>query len=436
MKKRFDVGEDNAAQEVVVENIYKGVEFRGTNLWVLICGTFIAALGLNINSTPVVIGAMLISPLMGPIIGIGLSLGINDFELMKKSMRNFLWMVIVAIITSIVYFVISPSSNAQSELLARTSPTTYDVLIAFVGGITGMLAQTRRDRTSIVIAGVAIATTLLPPLCTVGYGVATMQPKFIFGAMYLFLINTVFIAISAYMMVVFLKYGKKTEIESASARRYRRLMWTFAVIVIVPSMFLTVNILRKTNFENNADKFVASEFQFSETMIVDYTARYHYDNNMSCIEIKLIGEPLTQNVINNARAQLEAYGLTNTDLIIRQVDNSERIDFSTLQRSYAEIIDEKNSTIAGLRAQLASLRVAETVATDDISREVVFVTDNIGSMSLAKHVVYDTSGTPLDTVLVCVIEPQTPSVSIDKARVAEWLSARTGSRNIQVIIGE
>ena len=166
MKGRFSLDEDKAQRDEVVASVSKGVEFRGVNLWVLIFATMIASLGLNVNSAAVIIGAMLISPIMGPIMGVGLALGINDFELLKKSLRNLALMFIVAIITSTVYFFISPLSSNSSELLARTVPTTYDVLIALFGGLAGIVAQTRQDRTSTVIPGVAIATALIPPLCT------------------------------------------------------------------------------------------------------------------------------------------------------------------------------------------------------------------------------------------------------------------------------
>ena len=182
LRDRFDLGEDSALQDEVVDNICRGVDFRGTNLWVLIFATFVASLGLNVNSTAVIIGAMLISPLMGPIMGMGLSVGINDFDLLKRSVRNFGFMVLVSILTSTLYFVVSPLSGAQSELLARTVPTTYDVLIAFFGGLAGIVAQSRRDRTSTVIPGVAIATALMPPLCTAGYGLATLQLNYFLGA--------------------------------------------------------------------------------------------------------------------------------------------------------------------------------------------------------------------------------------------------------------
>lgn len=186
LRGRFSLDEDKAQRDEVVASISKGVVFRGVNLWVLIFATMIASLGLNVNSAAVIIGAMLISPIMGPIMGIGLSLGINDFELLKKSLRNYALMFVVAIVTSTVYFLVSPLSSNSSELLARTVPTTYDVLIALFGGLAGIVAQTRQDRTSTVIPGVAIATALIPPLCTAGFGLATGQIRFFFGAFYLF----------------------------------------------------------------------------------------------------------------------------------------------------------------------------------------------------------------------------------------------------------
>ena len=164
LHERFDLQADGADQREVEENICRGAEFRGMNLWVLIFATFVASLGLNVNSTAVIIGAMLISPLMGPIMGMGFSVGISDFDLLKRSLRNFGFMVLVSILTSTFYFFVSPLSGAQSELLARTVPTTYDVLIAFFGGLAGIVAQSRKDRTSTVVPGVAIATALMPPL--------------------------------------------------------------------------------------------------------------------------------------------------------------------------------------------------------------------------------------------------------------------------------
>lgn len=434
LRNRFDLRDDSATQEEVVETISKGTEFRGTNLWVLICATFIASLGLNVNSTAVIIGAMLISPLMGPIMGLGLSLGINDFTLMKKSLRNFSWMVVVSVLTSTFFFFIIPSGSAQSELLARTSPTTYDVLIAFVGGVAGMLAQTRKDRTSTVISGVAIATALMPPLCTMGFGIATMQWRFILGASYLFLINTVFIAISAYLMVVFLKYEKKVTLDKSYNKRMSRWVWFFVVLIIVPSIFLTVNILRTTTFETNADRYVASVFQFNNTMIVDYDAKYRYEGNKSVLEIKLVGDPLSQDVINNASAQLTAYGLMNTELIVKQPNELERWDISTIQKSYAEILDEKNATIGELNKRLSSLQAIDTLSVSDLSKELGFVAGNVRKASMARHVSYDTDGHPRDTTIICIVTPDNQYDDVDTGRITSWLAARMKNNNIQVLV--
>lgn len=435
IKERFDLQEDNATQEEVVANITKSVEFRGSNLWVLIFAILIACLGLNINSTAVLIGAMLISPLMGPILGLGVSLGINDSQLLKKSLRNFMWMVVIGIITSTVYFYLSPYSKAQSELLARTSPTIYDVLVAFIGGLAGILAQTRKDRTSTVISGVAIATTLMPPLCTIGFGIATLELKYIVGALYLFLINAVFIALSAYLMVVFLKYEKKKGLDKVANKRIQRYMVVFATIIIIPSAFITFNLLRQTSFEANADKFVNSTFQFNKTMIVDYQKKFRYEGSKNLIEIRLVGETLSENVIDNARAQMEEFGLINTELVVKQTDQyDQRLDFSKLQKGYAEIIDEKNRTIASLEERLAAMTVIDMIPVEDIVKELPYVVSNVMSVSLSKHISYKTDGVPQKTSVVCIVTPIDPYDALDVEKIRMWLESRLKTNNVRIIV--
>lgn len=206
--RNFGVRQEKEDELETIESIKKGVEFKGTNLWVLIFATFVASLGLNTNSTAVIIGAMLISPLMGPIMGFGLGLGISDFDLIKRSFRNFATATVFSVITSTLFFLISPISEAQSELLARTQPTVYDVLIAFFGGLAGIVASSTKSKGN-VIPGVAIATALMPPLCTAGFGLASGNLYYFFGAFYLYFINTVFISLATYMVVRLLKYPKK-----------------------------------------------------------------------------------------------------------------------------------------------------------------------------------------------------------------------------------
>jgi uncharacterized hydrophobic protein (TIGR00271 family) len=431
---RFDLREDSASQEVVMEEVRKGIEFRGTNLWVLVFAVFIASLGLNVNSTAVIIGAMLVSPLMGPIIGIGTALGINDFELLKKAWQNFLLMVVVSLVTSLAYFIISPISTAQSELLARTSPTTYDVLIAFFGGMAGMVAQTRKDKSMTVISGVAIATALMPPLCTAGYGIATGQFTFLVGALYLFTINAVFIALAAYLMVLILKYEKKTVLDPAVQKKNNRYIAIILIVVLVPSVLVASHIVRRTTFEDNADRYVAQVFQFNRTMVVDYSKEFHYDKNISKIEIRLVGEPLSQNVIDNAEAQMADFGLKNTELHIKQTDSEDRrhLDISRLQKGYAEIIDEKNAQIDRLRKRLASLTTADTLSGADISREMAAVIDNIESVSLSKHTAYNDGKAEGESV-VAIVRARDNDQPLDIERIKVWLSVRTKSGNVKVI---
>ncbi len=432
MHGRFDLREGSAPQAEVIEEVRKGIDFKGTNLWVLMFAVFIASLGLNVNSTAVIIGAMLVSPLMGPITGIGLSLGINDFEMLKASWRNFLLMVAVSLITSTIYFFISPISTAQSELLARTSPTTYDVLIAFFGGLAGMVAQTRKDKAMTVVSGVAIATALMPPLCTAGFGIATGNFNFFFGALYLFTINAVFIAVATYLVVLFLRYEKKTILDPVQQKKNTRYITLVIILVGVPSILLGAQIVRRTTFEENVDRYVSKVFQFNRTMIVDYSKEFHYEGDLSRVEIRLVGEPLSEDVIDNARAQMDDFGLHKTELIVKQADSDERLDISKLQNSYADIIDEKNNTIRRLEQRLATVTPIDTLSGADISRELAIAVENVGSVSLSKHTAYN-NGSAEGVRVVAIVRAIDPAEPIDLEKVRQLLAVRTKSNDIKVI---
>ncbi|MCD8034260.1 MAG: TIGR00341 family protein [Alistipes sp.] len=433
MKGRFSLDEDQAQRDEVVAAISKGVVFRGVNLWVLIFATMIASLGLNVNSAAVIIGAMLISPIMGPIMGVGLSLGLNDFELLKKSPRNLTLMFIVAIITSTVYFFISPLSSNSSELLARTVPTTYDVLIALFGGLAGIMAQTRQDRTSTVIPGVAIATALIPPLCTAGFGLATGQFKFFFGAFYLFFINSVFIALATYAMVRFLKYEKKAFIDKNRERTVKRLMMVITLVTFIPSVVIGFRMVRVSVFEAVADKYVAQVFNFPHTRVIECNKHYAQGKKPSQIELLLVGEPLGEEVIENARTQMRGFGLEEAELVVRQANTEDKIDVASLQQSYRELLDEKNRRIGEMASQLKRYRVTN-VEVDDISREVGAMMENIGAISLMKGITFDVQGTPGDTTIVCVVTPKDPAAPIDRETLSRWLKIRTKVGNVKLFV--
>ena len=252
------------------ERIKNSIWFQGPNVWILAFSIVIASVGLNVNSTAVIIGAMLISPLMGPIIGIGLSLGTYDFDLLRQALKNLLIMVLISLAASTFFFLISPLSLVNAtELEARTSPTIYDVLIALFGGLAGILENSRKERGT-VLSGVAIATALMPPLCTAGYGLAHLSARFFFGALYLFLINCVFITIATYLMVRYLHFRKVDTPNPVISSRRIRLMSLILFLFIAPSLWSAFNLIRSNNFERNVRDFVTEKRVYGKTYLYDY----------------------------------------------------------------------------------------------------------------------------------------------------------------------
>ena len=246
-------------QKKVLENIKSNVSFRGSNLWILACAIVIASVGLNVNSTAVIIGAMLISPLMSPIVGAGFALAIYDFELLKKSGKNLLIATIVSLVVASLYFFISPFKETQSELLARTSPNIYDVLIAFFGGLVGVIALTRVEKGN-PIPGVAIATALMPPLCTAGYGLAIGNFSYFFGAFYLYSINCFFICISTFLIVKYLKYEPVRSLNPKFEKQIRYGITSLILIMIIPSFYLAYNLLNEKKYAQKVEQFISNEF--------------------------------------------------------------------------------------------------------------------------------------------------------------------------------
>ncbi|MBO7111863.1 MAG: DUF389 domain-containing protein [Bacteroidaceae bacterium] len=436
--ERFALGADAASQEEINSNIRKGITIRGTNLWVLIFAIFIASLGLNTNSTAVIIGAMLISPLMGPIIGMGYSMGVYDFNLLKESIRNFLFMVVISLITSALFFTLPLITTTQSELLARTQPTTYDILIALFGGLAGMVAQTRKERTGTVIPGVAIATALMPPLCTVGYGLATLQFRFMLGALYLFTINTIFIALASFLVTRVMKFKMIGEIEEHRLKKLKNLMVMVIILVTLPSIMIAVSIIQRSSFEANYKHFVDEAFQYDNTFVVESSFEYNpAPKKQSVIEVRLFGEPLSDNVIGNIRGQMTTvYHLPKTDLVVRQ-SNQEggEVAISALQSNYSEMLAEKNRQIAYLQDQLSSIRTADTLAVSSMTRELGIFVPQISDMSLSRHVSYNIDGAATDTLYICIITFRNEMESVpDMDLIRHWLTNRTGVSNIKILV--
>ena len=427
LRQILDPSDEQEREEDTVEAIRKGIVFRGTNLWVLIFATFIASLGLNTNSTAVIIGAMLISPLMGPIMGIGLGVGINDFELIKKAFRNLLIATIFSVLTSTLYFLLSPLNEARSELLARTTPTIYDVLIAFFGGMAGIVASSTKLKGN-VIPGVAIATALMPPLCTAGYGLATLQLNYFLGAFYLFFINTVFIAIATFVVVRFLKYRKKEFLDKGREARVRRSMLLIVLVTIVPSVVIGYRIVKRSFFETNAQRYVSNVFQFPKAKAIDFHT--HFDSDSSSIEVFMIGEPVSKEAIESARLQMAGYGLSQAKLIVRQNGEDDHVDLVSLQSGYRELIAEKNRRIGELERKLSAY-ATDTLPSADIAREMRALVPSLREVSLSKTIRY---GSSADTLVLCVVRTDGRLPAAERAKIETWLRARTRTDSLKLYI--
>lgn len=434
LRGRFNLHEDSATQKEVEERIESGVIFRGTNLWVLIFATFIASIGLNVNSTAVIIGAMLISPLMGPIMGIGLALGVDNFELLKRAFKNFSFMTVIAIMTSTIYFMISPWSVAQSELIARTQPTTWDVLIAFFGGLAGIVALSRKEKSITVIPGVAIATALMPPLCTAGFGIATGQFNYFFGAFYLFIINAVFIAIATFVVVGRLKYEKKTFIDPAKGRKVRRIISTVIFITIVPSIFIGYNLIREMIFKQNVNNFVSTVFAFEESKVVDYKVKYNPRSAVeNSIEVILYGKPLPKETIETLKAQMPKYDIFNTSLTVQQSGDNVDLASTFIQANFEELIREKNDKIKNLETEVQKHK-EEILPSAEISKEVSAILSLEIDVAISKTVMWNYKGETLDTMVFCYLKNDNLKLSdADEKRIKDWLKVKTNTQNIKLI---
>ena len=418
--------------------IREGVSFRGTNILILIFAILIASLGLNTNSTAVIIGAMLISPLMGPIIGIGLGVGISDFELLKRCLRNLSIAAGFSVIASTCYFLISPVSENHSELLARTSPTIYDVLIGFFGGAAGIFALASKNKGN-VIPGVAIATALMPPLCTAGYGLATFQLYYFFGAFYLFLINSIYIAIATFIGVKVMKFqGVANDVNPARQRRVRRVVYSLAVLTLLPSVYLTYNMLRQARFDQNADRFVAQEFDFPSTQVLSHSATY--TRNSKSITVTLIGRILPADSLRMAmNAKLHYYGLQGARLNIVQGEGAAvgNLDSSTASPTemYAVMqsaISSKQETIDSLRSVLANRQQADTLVAR-IAPELKVVFPQVKQIAMSRAVFSNITTGRLDTVNVALVQYRQALSPGRQQELSRYLAARIGVGEVRLI---
>lgn len=436
IKRYFNVLPYKDGEKYVIKQITNGINFQGSNLWILIFAVFIASLGLNVNSTAVIIGAMLISPLMGPIIGMGLALGIADLDLFKQSIKNYLVSTFISVVTATIYFTLSPITNAQSELLARTSPTLYDVLIALFGGAAGFLATSTKGRNN-VVPGVAIATALMPPLCTAGYGLAVQNTSYFFGAFYLYFINTVFIAFTTCLGVRFLHFHRKQFINREKMRRVNLYIVSIIIITIIPASYMTWNIIKQSVFENNIENFVTKELNYSGTNILSH----QYDLKTKTLHVVAVGNPISTDSIAKAQKTMANYQLDGYALKVIQGSNSDSLLLLQHKNKGQLMVGEKNTAewqeLAYrndvLQKQLNSYTHYPVLA-NDMREELKVVCPSAKSIILSKASESFVDSASIKNHIVAIVKTNKTLAKDNRKQLYDWLKVKVKSDSLELII--
>jgi uncharacterized hydrophobic protein (TIGR00271 family) len=420
IKKLLDLREGAEEKRVIIENVKDDGDFSSARFWTLVFAIGIASVGLNINSIPVVIGAMLISPLMGPIVSMGLALSINDWGLLRRSFRNMLMLTGVSIGISALYFALSPITNAQSELLARTQPTIFDVLIAVFGGLAGFIGVSRAKHNN-VIPGVAIATALMPPLCTVGYGIGTMQIQFVYGAFYLFLINSIFICLSSFLVASYLKLPKRKYPDAAKKKRVTRITTAIILVIIMPAAYTAYTFVEQNNFNQHADTFIQRVF-VEKGHVVIYE-NINYSQTDAKIELAFLAERFTDEQIQGFTDRLVDYSLEGTTLLIRQ--NS----FALTEEEWQSVVLELQGDGEKVQA-LEVLLESERISFESPSRllaEAKVLNEKIDDIAISSmEYGEDRIGKP-DTqkvVLVYTASSSAPMTPTEADVITRWIQKR------------
>ena len=419
-----------AAEKAIRNNIY----FRGPNAWILAIATIIASVGLNVNSIPVVIGAMLISPLMGPIFGLGLGLGVNDMQLMKSSGKNLVVMVGISLTASFAYFLITPLSLSHpTELLARTNPTIYDVLIALFGGFAGILEQCRKEKGT-VFSGVAIATALMPPLCTAGFGLANGNLAYFLGALYLFFINCLFIMLATYISVKYFKFRQTEYEDQATGRKTKRISSILILLFIIPSIWSAVTLIQRTNFETNATAFIEYSKSYNKSIIYDYKIDH---TEGSKLELYFTGEPIndeTKSIIVKTAAEFD---IEEESIII--VDDSKEANLNDIEL-VKDIYDKMDSEVAKREEEIRQLKEELRLAKGDdiayvqITREIISTYPSVKAVKLAHGASVAADSLYAHPCLTAIIKCDTPMDEEQTTKLSNWLKIRLNSEEITLIV--
>ena len=416
------------------ENIRKNIPFRGPNVYILFVAIIIASVGLNVNSIPVIIGAMLISPLMGPITGLGLGLGTNDRELVLFSIKNLLVMVGISLLAATLYFILTPLEiDNPTELLARTRPTIYDVFIALFGGLAGVLETARKEKGT-VLSGVAIATALMPPLCTVGYGIANLSWQYTIGALFLFSINCIFIAMAAYLMAKFLKFPVKTVEQHRT--RYFILSYALVILLAATSIFTGYHVIRENDFTKMANRFVKKNQNIGKTYI--YDSQVNIDTKPYMLELRLAGETLNEDTKEMLLRDAENYGIMRSQIVIHedatvQVDRFNETEIvKNLMATNASNVQVRDDSIKVLNAQIAHYKQQELPA-KQLAEELQVQLPSIMRLTLARGTALEQNVVMSEEQVVVVAHCSEMPSEEEKTRIYEWLKIRLQIDGLEII---
>lgn len=436
-KNYLELNRTEAEERETVESIRNGVEFKGANLWILIFAIFIASLGLNVNSTAVIIGAMLISPLMGPIMGVGLSVGLNDFELMKRSLKSFLVATLFSVMTATLYFLFTPLDEVQSELLARTSPTIYDVFIALVGGLAGIVALSTKEKGN-VIPGVAIATALMPPLCTAGFGLATGNWLYFLGAFYLYFINSVFISLATFIGVRVMRFQRKQFVDKAREKLVKRYIVAIAVLTMCPAVYLTYGIVKETFYQSAANSFISTELQFPETQVLSREISFEKRE----IKVVLLGKEIPEDQLALVRSKMDRYKLHDTKFVVFQgMNQNGTMDISNIRTLVMEdFYKNTESRLLAQREELDSLHSVLAAFSGSgqvdarMGQEMKVLFPEVRTISLSKSLQLNVDSARTDTLIFAIVGCGKKPSHTEKNKMEQWLKARTGTEKLQLIL--
>lgn len=426
---------DHIDTDAAARSIRSNVAFRGPNVWILAFSIIIASVGLNVNSTAVIIGAMLISPLMGPIIGIGLGLGVNDTKLIRVGLKNLLVMVGISLMASFLYFLMTPLKLANpTELLSRTNPTIYDVIIALFGGAAGLLEISRKEKGT-VLSGVAIATALMPPLCTAGYGLASGHISYFFGALMLFIINGVFIIIATYLMSKILGFPEYEFLDAKQARRTRSLVTLVFVLVTIPSILSAITMIRSNKFAQNAESFLSENRMLDNGYIYDYDIDTHKGGKIS---LYIAGNMLDENEKSRLRLSAKDHGIDpeRVEFYAHQIAPNENGSADKLVRDiYARTdseIGKRDAQIRMLEMELSKYKQKEIPYTQ-ISREIVSQYPQVKEIYISRGADVTTDSLYSKDCILVVAKTQRALGDEAKLRMTEFLKARLNDTTVVVI---